>query len=129
MNTSIQKNVIQTFRVWTWILYFSLGGGYYLLNWIKIRISIKWHGLIMIVWTVINVAYQLIVGTIVIHNTYAEYVYDSLFEIVWIILIVSFVIRINLSAIRKYIEFLSPLTMGVFIIHPLVNRLCLHFLM
>lgn len=63
-----------------------------------------------------------------IHNTYAEYVYDSFLEIVWIILIVSLAIRVNLSAIRKYIEFLSPLTMGVFIIHPLINKLCLYFI-
>lgn len=26
MNTPIQKNVIQTFRIWTWIQYFSMGG-------------------------------------------------------------------------------------------------------
>lgn len=26
MNTPIQKNIIQTFRVWTWIQYFSMGG-------------------------------------------------------------------------------------------------------
>lgn len=62
------------------------------------------------------------------HNTYAEYVYDSFFEIVWIILIVSLVIRSDLSMMGKYIERISPLTMGVFIIHPLINTACTHFI-
>lgn len=72
--------------------------------------------------------YQYMIGNFIIHNTYAEYVYDSFLEIVWVIIIVSLVIRADLSAIGKYIEFISPLTMGVFIIHPLINSICIHFI-
>ena len=127
MNTPIQKNVIQTFRVWTWIQYFSIGG-FCLFAHIIDKITVKQHIFILIIWSAINVVYQYLVGSFVLHNTYAEYVYDSFFEIVWIILIVSLVIRADLSVMGKYIEILSPLTMGVFIIHPLINTVCVHFI-
>lgn len=128
MNAPMQKNIIQTFRVWTWIQYFSIGGGYCLFALIIDKITIKQHILMLIIWSVINVVYQFLIGSFIIHNTFAEYVYDSLFEIIWIIIIVSLVIRVDLNAIGKYIEFLSPLTMGVFIIHPLINTVCTHFI-
>lgn len=75
-----------------------------------------------------NVLYQFLIGNFIIHNTFAEYVYDSLLEIIWIIIIISLVIRVDLKSIDKYIEFLSPLSMGVFIIHPLVNSVCARFI-
>ena len=128
MNAPIQKNVIQTFRVWTWIQYFSLGGGTALFALIINKITLKQHIFMLMILSAINVVYQFLIGSFIIHNTFAEYVYDSLFEIIWIIIIVSFVIRVDLNAIGKYIEFLSSLTMGVFIIHPLINTVCAHFI-
>ena len=128
MNAPIQKNIIQTFRIWTWIQYFSIGGGYYLFELIIDKITIKQHILILIIWSVINVVYQFLIGSFIIHNTFAEYVYDSLIEIIWVIIMVSLVIRVNLNAIGKYIEFLSQLTMGVFIVHPLLNSVCARFI-
>lgn len=103
-------------------------GGVCLFALITDKITVKQHIVIMIIWSDINVLYQYMIGNFIIHNTYAEYVYNSFLEIIWVIIIVSLVIRADLSAIRRYIEFISPLTMGVFIIHPLINSICIHFI-
>ena len=39
VNTPIQKNVIQTFRIWTWVQYFSLGGGAAYLHSLKTKLA------------------------------------------------------------------------------------------
>ena len=64
-----------------------------------------------------------------IHDTHPEFYYDDVIVIIWVVLLMSFILRIKLNdTVVKIVEFLSPLIMGVYIIHPLINRVCLHFL-
>ena len=127
-NTPIQKNVIQTFRIWTWIQYFSLGGGVCVLSLIIRKLTTKVHIILLSCWTGFNVVYQCVAGKYIMHNTYPEFFYDSFFEIIWIILLVSLVIRIDVHRIKKYILFFSPLIMGVFILHPIINAFFMRYI-
>lgn len=126
----VQKDIIQTFRLWTWIQYFLAGGGIsYIISLLSERISIKLHGIIFAVWTIIAAAFQAYCGSFVIHDTHPEFYYDDVIVIIWVVLLMSFILQIKLNdTVVKIVEFLSPLIMGVYIIHPLINRVCLHFL-
>lgn len=54
----------------------------------------------------------------------AEYFYDSAIEILWITLLFSFMLRLKLEpCIIKVIKIISPLTMGVYILHPIVLKI------
>ena len=108
---------------------FSGGGISYIISLLTERISIKLHGAIFAMWTIIAVAFQTYCGSFVIHDTHPEFYYDDIVIIIWILLFMSFILRIKLSeAVIKAVDFLSPLIMGVYIIHPLINQVCLHFL-
>lgn len=122
----IQKNIVQTFRLWTWMFYFVLGGE---MNSVKCRIkkkfSTKIHGLVLGIYTVLLVLWQSYAGASIIiestGNLHAEYFYDSIFEIFWITLGFTFILRLNISRkIGECLEALSSIVMGVYIIHPFV---------
>lgn len=52
---------------------------------------------------------------------HAEFFYDSLYEMCWIGLIFSFLLRIKLSGlVSEYITEVASLTMGIYIIHTLI---------
>ena len=126
----VQKYVIQTFRIWTWELYFLLGGifgqGYSKVSGKDYEMRI--HAIVLIAVTILNIVYQLFVGLKVINivtGRYlnAEYFYDSSIEILWIALLFSFVLRLKLKpGIVKVVKVISPLTMGVYILHPIVLK-------
>ena len=130
----IQREVIQTFRIWTWIQYFLLGGFMYIVNRYLHKFSTVIHMLLLIVWTVGLMSYQFYMGSYVINSEigmvqYAEFFYDSIFEIIWLILLFSFVIRLNLSIVyHNWIEKISSLVMGVYIVHIPVLRVMNHFM-
>lgn len=125
----IQKNVVQTFRLWTWLQYFILGSfiDKILLKFKQVPFQI--HFVLMCISTIWIVLYQVVMGKYLLHNSYAEYFYDSVFTIIWVILIFTWVIRLKLTVkFRRLIDKLAPQTMGVYIIHPLLIRLCSHFI-
>lgn len=77
--------------------------------------------------TAFVVVYQNIAGRILLHNLYAEYFYDSIFTVLWVVVLFMWVMRLNLSVeLSNVIKRLSPLTMGIYIIHPLVIRVAKH---
>lgn len=79
--------------------------------------------------TAFAVIYQNIAGRFLLHNLYAEYFYDSVFITLWVIILFCWIMRLNLSMeLRNVIKRLSPLTMGIYIIHPLVIRVAEHFM-
>lgn len=126
----IQKDIRQTFRLWTWIQYFLCGGGIsYLIYSKKKRVSFKLHGMITFVLTLFAVIIQVYCENAFIHDTHPEFYYDDMIIIIWVISLMSFTLRIKLSAtVIRIVEFFSPLIMGVYIIHPLINRVGFHFL-
>lgn len=119
----LQRYVIQTFRVWTWLQYFTLGGGIsYFSSLIGRRLSAKWHALILLLWSLFAAVWQFFMGKFVIQNTYAEFFYDDAVIIIWVILLFTLIEKIHLNekAVGA-LEKLSPLTMGVYIIHIMVR--------
>lgn len=129
--TPVQKNVVQTFRIWTWIFYFVGGGLAYNCFNSKKYDSFK-HPVLLSVTTVFILIYQNLMGRFVIMDTscvlQAEYFYDSIFTMVWVFLIFGCVKTVVLSdKLMFWIAEISPLTMGIYIIHPLIIRVCNHF--
>ncbi len=125
----VQKHVIQTFRIWTWLFYFLLGAEMKTLKvWISAHISVVSHFLLCIGVTIIIIAFENYVGCKKILEItgalHAEYFYDSPCEMFWIALIFSFLLRIDFSgSVSKYITGLASLTMGIYIVHPLILRI------
>lgn len=127
IGTPLQSYIIQTFRLWTWIQYFALGGLIGCHN-RKENISIRKRAAIFIILTISIVVYQNIIGKTFLHNTYAEFFYDSILTIIWLISIFNFILSIKLdSKVKRIIEYITPLTMGIYIAHPLVMRVIQHF--
>lgn len=122
----VQKYVIKTFRIWTWLFYFLLGSEMKTLKvWISDHISVVSHFLLCIGVTIIIIAFENYVGCKKILEMsgalHAEYFYDSFCEMFWIALMFSFLLRIDFSgSVSKYITGLASLTMGVYIVHPLI---------
>ncbi len=119
----VQKYFIQTFRVWTWIQYFLLGG---LLSERKTflkKITVRQHGFLLIAVTGMVVIYQNFMGRFVLHNLYAEYFYDDILTLAWVIVLFAFMMRLELRARAvTVIKQIAPITMGVYIVHPLILK-------
>ncbi|MBO5208007.1 MAG: acyltransferase family protein [Lachnospiraceae bacterium] len=121
----LQKKVIQTFRLWSWLQYFVLGGMMvYVCPKIIAKLSIKVHFLILCISTAFVNVYQYWVGKYIIHTEYAEYFYDSIFTMIWTIILFTWIMRIKVSdKVTPKIFSLCSLTLGVYIIHPSVIQL------
>ena len=125
--TSITKGyplpmlVPQAFRLWTWLFYFLLGGLFAGFSEETLRISLPAHGVLLMVFTIINNLTEKRVGFYLVHNRLAEYFYDDFSCIVWCALLFTFLLRIPLSEkASAAIQKLSSLTLGIFIIHPIL---------
>ncbi len=125
----IQKDIIQTFRLWTWLQYLTLGGAMtYIGPKINKIFSKKNHLIILAIYSILLIAYQYFIGSYM-KTPFAEYYYDSFFEGIWIILLTSFVIRLKLNeTFIKIIKILAPLTFGVYAIHKYAISLFIHFI-
>ena len=117
----IQKYFIQTFRLWTWVQYFTLGGLLTQNETFREKISAHQHGVALIVLTAIIVAYQNFMGRFALHNLYAEYFYDDILTVAWVVALFTLVMRLELNdRAVTVIKQLAPITMGVYIVHPLI---------
>ncbi|RYL95188.1 hypothetical protein EWI07_03990 [Sporolactobacillus sp. THM7-4] len=117
----MQSYVIQTFRLWTWFMYYFLGGIlgkksiiYYITN----KISIVFLSAILILLSVLTILYEIYVAHIIYQYPWAEYFYDNIIVILLVMSLFIFVTRINYDRISTLvIEFISPHIMGIYIIH------------
>lgn len=107
---SIQGNIIQTFRIWTYMKYFLIGYLYVDFNRLYPQFAIdvarfkKYGGVLLIVflyWTLWRGQKILTIGS-------SEIFYDDLIFTIWIVWIFNFIMRINLS--KKYHELLRRLS-------------------
>ena len=127
----LQKYTIQTFRIWTWLFYFLLGAEMpKVKDWFSAHINMICHFAIYLFSTVSIVVYQNYIGSNMILETtgvlHAEYFYDSLFEMIWIIFVFTFLLRINFSIwVADYLFRMASLTIGVYITHPIVRKVTL----
>lgn len=74
--------------------------------------------------------YQLFMGYNVFNNLVScEFYYDSIFDMIWVLLLVTFFLRISIKneATIKLIKMTQPLTLGAYIIHPLVLTVIIRF--
>ena len=129
VGTPLQMYVRQTFRLWTALQYFLLGGltGGDHFNHVK-KMAVKRHGIVLAVVTVFVVIFQYTAGRHLLHNHFAEYFYDSPLMVVWVLLLFTFVLKLVCSdAVNQWMSHIAPLTMGIYIIHPLLIRMTSQF--
>lgn len=113
--------VPQPLRLWTWMFYF-ISGGLFAAQKQKIqKVSLRMHGMLLILFTFVSNIAEKKVGLYLIHSRLAEHFYDNLFSVVWYCLLFTFLLRLPLKASHGiWISRFSSLTMGVFIIHPIL---------
>ena len=119
---SIQKYVPQTLRLWTWLMFFLFGGlcttSYFdkLLN-----IPLWLHSVLTAVFAFVNNIVEKKVGLYLIHERIADLFYDDITSIIWYCLLFTLLLRVPLSAlVKKAATRIEPLTLGIFIIHPIL---------
>ena len=119
---SVQQHIIQTFRLWSWIQYFILGGLIPHIHPVLLKkISDKQHLLLLCIISIFIVGYQYTISNHILNTKFAEYFYDSIFVIIWVFILFTYAVRLHISAKwNKYISVFCPLTLGVYIVHPLV---------
>lgn len=111
----------QPLRLWTWLFYF-LSGGLYALEARKIhRLPVRVHGMLLLLFTLISNIAEKKVGLYLIHSRLAEYFYDNLSSMICYCLLFTFLLRLPVrDSHRIWISRFSSLTMGIFIIHPIL---------
>lgn len=113
--------VPQPLRLWTWLFYF-LSGGLFAAQKQKIQqFSIRTHGMLLLLFTLISNVAEKKEGLYLIHSRLAEYFYDNFFAVAWYFLLFTFLLRFPLKASHGiWISRFSSLTLGIFIIHPIL---------
>ena len=117
-NKIIKYILSQTFRLWTWLFYFCLGG---LINKKNIfeKINKKFHFVLSVVLIIITIIYCYVLALKLYGSLSAENFYDSLVVILTTIFIFTAIKRMKLKKERILTE-ISSLTMGVYIVHTYV---------
>lgn len=113
--------VPQPLRLWTWLFYFLLGGLAAFESGKIQRVPLRVHGILLFLFTLYNNTAEKKVGLYLLHSRLAEYFYDNLFSIIWYLLLFTFLLRLPIKDSCKIpISRFSSLTMGIFIIHPIL---------
>lgn len=127
----LQIHVIQTFRVWTWLAYYLLGG---LLGKIEVReyiiskISKKINIMMLIISLIVISLYQYNIGHYFYNTLYSEYFYDNIFTYVYIISLFFVIYRQNFKIKHtKPINLVSNNIMGIYIVHVTIIKGFTHF--
>lgn len=121
----LQKNVIQTFRVWTWISYYMSGGliGNLIkkINFIDFKKQLNYFSVVLTVLTIIYSIYN----AAWISNPFAEYNYDNILIFIWIVTI--FLACISTTKFSKHstkiIESISKYSFGIYIVHVIALKI------
>ncbi|WP_158380936.1 acyltransferase [Clostridium pasteurianum] len=130
-NSIIQIHIIQTFRLWTWLSYFLLGG---LIGKNKIKDLLKKYinkyiNMFMFIFmTIIVIIYQYNMAKYVYKIQYAEYFYDNIFTFVWLISLFLLLYRLDYLKLKNnIINTISNNIMGIYIIHVTIIKIFTHF--
>ena len=120
----IQTYVLQTFRLWTWLFYYFLGGfiAQFDIDTIKNRFK-RWMKVVVVLLFLISPLILFFIAKTAYHNLFAEYFYDILFVKVVSLGIFLTILTLTLNEKRSgCIVSLSNQTMGVFIIHTYIMK-------
>ncbi|CZD74327.1 TPA: acyltransferase [Streptococcus pneumoniae] len=115
---------IQTFRLWTWLFYYILGGFISQFDKNTIKNGFKrWMKVIAVLLLLVSPFILFFIAKTTYHNFFAEYFYDILLvKVVSVgIFLTIFSIVLNENS-NKWIIFLSNQTMGIFIIHTYIMK-------
>ena len=114
-NKIIKYTVTQTFRLWTWLFYFCLGG---FINKINIfeKIQKRLHYILSVVLIIITIIYCYILALKLYGSLSAENFYDSFLVIITSIFIFTAIKEIKFKN-EKIITSICSLTMGIYIVH------------
>ncbi|MDV8842704.1 acyltransferase [Streptococcus pneumoniae] len=120
----IQAYVIQTFRLWTWLFYYILGGFISQFDKNTIKNGFKrWMKVIAVLLLLVSPFILFFIAKTTYYNFFAEYFYDILLvKVVSVgIFLTIFSLVLNENS-NKWIIFLSNQTMGIFIIHIYIMK-------
>lgn len=119
----IQKRVPQSLRVWTYIFYYWVGGLESTQHFISNKR--KTNAIVWILLTVIVVIYQIIVCQKVFNLHTQEYCYIAPLFIPWAVLLFELFLSFDIKSKRVtvLISKVSELTLGIYIVHPLINTI------
>lgn len=122
---SLQDYVSQTLRVWSWLQYTCLGGLMpEIIEVTKKRMSLSVHGILLLAMTVVMLVYKEVSAVYILHTTKNEYYLDGIIVIFWVSLLFTYVLRVQLpDRLVQITKFAHPLSMGVYVVHPLWIRL------
>ncbi|MBS6007244.1 MAG: acyltransferase family protein [Clostridium baratii] len=122
----IQIHCIQTLRIWTWMTYFLIGGllgkeniKQYLIK----KINLKLNIFIVSLLTILSVMYQFYIAKFVYKLLYAEYFYDNMIILLWIVSIFFLMYRININRESKYSNIVLRNSIGIYIIHMTIIQI------
>jgi surface polysaccharide O-acyltransferase-like enzyme len=125
----IQDLIPQSFRLWIYAFYLFLGSNMKAItNHIENKINILTHLLMTIVITILNIIYQMYFAYRIKTYSSVMWTYDyygSLFEIIWVTMIFSLILRIKIRSngiTEKVINTITPLTFGIYIIHDIIRK-------
>ena len=129
---SVQNHVPQTFRLWTHMQYFVLGG--LLGSGAPPRplrrlqgVSMKAHTLLLLAATAWIVVYLEWMRWDVLRTPAKEWIYDSIFAVLWVVALFTWVMKLRIPRfLQTAIPRLASLTLGVYILHPSVRMLVAH---
>ena len=113
--------VPQPLRLWTWLFFFLAGGLFASISHIIERFPARMHLILLLILTFINNFATKKIGLYLIESRLAEYFYDDLTSILWHSLLFTFLLRLSIKeAYSSWISGFANLTMGIFIIHPIL---------
>ena len=108
----------QTFRIWTWLFYFMLGGGLKMLPVIRNK---DYLGSFIIVMMILNVVIQEQLKQLV-NSPFCEYFYCSPHVMAYALGIFLFIKNKKLTNqyVCRIVKFISPLFLSVYLFHPFI---------
>lgn len=120
----IKSFVPQSCRLWTWIMYFYLGGIMKINESKWKNIPIKKFGIILLITSFFAVLTQYYVFYGITKSINSEYVYDNILIILWASLIFIFIskIKIHSELVKKIIFFIEDKTIGIYVIHIILLK-------
>lgn len=116
---NLNSHVIQTFRLWIWLLYFMLGGFLYRYEDKLFKLNIIVHFILTIIVVLCSIILVFYLEKYYFVDWLCEYYYGYLIIILSVLLIVMLIKRLDLSKLSGFITKFSSLTLGVYLIHML----------
>ncbi|WP_176541872.1 acyltransferase [Priestia megaterium] len=128
----MQSNIIQTFRIWSWLSYYLIGGilgNDGIRGKLYTKFSRKVNLIVLLVLVFLTNFYEFFVAHYVYHNPYAEFFYDNIFIMLLVISLFLYGERIVFSnhKLVKLINLSASSIMGVYILHITIIKVFLHF--